>query len=296
MGIANVDADVVVLQRPGRSHWTYVIKYLQEQGVRVVVDVDDDLTAIPKQNVAFGAYSPDGSPYHSRDWVMAACDRADLVTVSTPALAKVYGRHGRVKVLPNYVPQNYLDVRVDREFLVAGWTGSVETHPHDLEVTGGGIHRALMMVGGSSFGVIGTGVGVEQRLGCKVDRVSGWLKFECYAHAVAALDVGIVPLHPSRFNDGKSCLKGMEYAALGVAPVMSPTPDNLRLHELGVGLIAETPKHWKTHVARLLGDGNYRADIVESGREVMAGLTYEKNAEQWLDAWTSTLDRELVSN
>lgn len=296
LGVEKPDCDIVVLQRPGRAHWTHVIRFLQAHGIKVVVDVDDDLTAIPRENLAHAAYSPAGSPFHSSDWVMRACELADLVTVSTPALAKLYGRHGRVRVMPNLVPAAYLSIEAERDPVapMVGWSGSVETHPHDLEVTGGGIHRALMSVPGSRFGVIGTGVGVSARLGCRVDRVTGWVPFAEYPHAVAGLDVGIVPLAPSRFNASKSCLKGMEYAALGVAPVMSPTPDNLRLNLLGVGEIAANPQQWKKKVTRLLASADRRAELAGMSREIMSSLTYERRADLWLDAWSSVADREMA--
>lgn len=43
-------------------------------------------------------------------WLGVAWERADLVTCSTPALAERYGKHGRVAILPNYVPASYLEI------------------------------------------------------------------------------------------------------------------------------------------------------------------------------------------
>lgn len=295
LGVRKPDADVVVLGRPGRRQWFEVIGHLQAQGVRVVVDVDDLFAQIPRANTAAWHFDPALSPDHNREWVARACEVADLVTVTTPALAAVYGKHGRVRVLPNLVPERYLSIVGEHEDdPVVGWSGTVNTHPHDLEVTGGGIHRALMTVPGSKFGVVGTGEGVSERLGCRVSRVTGWVPFDDYPDAVAGLDVGIVPLADLPFNRAKSALKMAEMAALGVPVVASPTPDNARLRQLGVGTLVETPQQWKKQVARLLASADLRAEMAGRGREVMATQTYELHCEQWLDAWSSVLDREMA--
>lgn len=294
-GVRRPDADVVVMQRPGRWHWSPIIEALQGHGVRVIVDVDDDFAAIPRENAAAAAYDPRLSSFHNREWVARACELADLVTVTTPALAARYAGHGRVAVLPNLVPESYLSVEVERDRLLLGWTGSVETHPHDLEVTGGGVHRALTVVRDAQFGVVGTGVGVSERLGCRVDRTTGWLPIEEYPSALAGLDVGIVPLHDSTFNRAKSALKMCEMAALGVVPVVSPTPDNLRMVEAGIGVVAGSPQQWKKRLVRLLSSADLRAEMAARGRKVMAGQTYEGNCGRWLEAWASPLQRSVAA-
>lgn len=299
LGCDKPNADVVVLQRPGRAHWAHVIPLIQAYGVRVVVDVDDDFETIPRENKAFASYDRHRSPHHSSEWIARACELADLVTVTTPALATRYGSHGRVAVLPNLVPEAYLSIKnqpleVEGELLsastpaVVGWAGNVQTHPHDLEVTGGGVHRALTVTG-AWFHVVGTGQGVNERLGIDTSSATGWVQFDQYPREVARLDVGIVPLSDSVFNRAKSALKGAEYAALGVVPVMSPTPDNQRLHGLGVGLLAENPQQWKKQIVRLVSHPDHRAEYVERGRRQMATQTYEGNCGRWMDTWERTL-------
>lgn len=288
LGCDKPDADVVVLQRPGRRHWAQLIPHLQAHGVRVVVDVDDLFTAIPKANVAHEQYDPALSPYHNWEWISRAAQLADWVTVTTPALARVYGSHGRVSVLPNLVPDHYLDIEVDKVAGSVGWAGNVQTHPHDLEVTSGAVRRAVGAVPGSAFHVVGTGLGVPERLGMDACKALGhWVPFGQYPHEVARLEVGIVPLHPSPFNDAKSALKAIEYAALGVAPVMSPTPDNLRVHDEGVGVIADSQGQWRRALVGLLRDSDRRAEVTDRSRRAVAQRTYSTQAHRWLTAWTT---------
>lgn len=267
------DADVVVFQRPGLPWQVDAIRVLQGRGVRVVVDMDDDFGALHHANAA-----RDPAAATRMAW---ACQVADLVTVSTPALAHRYASHGRVRLLPNCVPAWYLDVESDKPHPV-GWAGSVHTHPDDLEVTRGAVGRTV-----SDFHVIGTGQGVKDALGLRSEpSATGWVPLEQYPHAVATLKVGLVPLADSQFNAAKSALKMSEYASLGVVPIVSPTPDNLRLHAEGVGLVAKRPREWQRHL-RALEDDGLRADLAEHGRKLMAGHTYERNAYRWDEAWTS---------
>lgn len=227
-----VEADVVVLQRPLARTVVEAIPALHRHGVAVVVEIDDDFHALPHGHGAKRATSVGANPDHNRMWLRRACEMADLVTVTTPALAERYGAHGRMRVLPNLVPASYLEVpgHAPREVSpTVGWTGSVVTHVGDLEVMGGVVPGVLADTGAR---FVSWGVGLtEQTLGVS-GRVRPWADLRgAYPRQVADLDVGLVPLADNAFNRAKSWLKGMEYAALGVPFVASPRAEYERLAE-----------------------------------------------------------------
>lgn len=284
------DADVVVLQRPLHARLAGAIPLLQAQGVRVVVEIDDDFEHISRRNVAWPMVQPHLSPARNRANLMRACELADLVTVSTPALAAVYGRHGRVRVVPNCVPADYLLVRQEaHDGVWIGWSGSTDTHPDDLQVTGNGIARAVNATG-ARVAVVGTGKGVRNALGLReIPLASGWRTLADYPDALAQFDVGIVPLEGSLFNEAKSWLKGLEYAAVGVPFVATPTEQYRALNAEGMGLLAESPRQWEGLVKRLVRDEGYRAEQAWQGRERAERWTVEANAERWVDAWSAAL-------
>lgn len=305
---AKPDADVVVINRPARAHWCEAIPHLQAAGVRVVVDVDDDFAAVDRDNGAASTYMP----HHvkacglkctrdhervNRDWIARACLLADLVTCSTPDLARRYAPHGRFAVLPNLVPAWYLDVEVSEPLEgTIGWSGSVATHPGDLEVTSGAVRDVLAEHADWSVHVVGTGTGVAQALRVgEVSSTGGWLPMADYPASLARIGVGIVPLSGSRFNRSKSALKMAEIAAVGVPVVVSPTPDNRRLYAQGVGMLASSPREWREQLSRLVEDDGLRADCAHASREAMRLQTYEQWGDLWACAWESTLKRKAAA-
>ena len=200
------DADVIVMQRPSRRHWSLIMPFLQAAGIRVVVDVDDRFDAIHKNHVGWHAYQPQYAPGNNYRWISQACKTADLVTCSTPALQAVYG-FGHSRVLPNFVPESYLAIEPEPDECV-GWAGSVRSHPADLQVTKGAVQEALE---GTEwfFHTIGTGEGVQEALSLAEEPSATyeWVPFSQYPHRLAELGIGIVPLEDSAFNHCK-CLDG----------------------------------------------------------------------------------------
>lgn len=291
------DFDVLVIQRPLDAVRADLVTVLQRYGVRVVVEIDDCFETIHPGNSSWRSTHPVHSPGRNRAHLRRACRAADLVTVTTPMLAHRYGRHGRVVVIPNHVPARYLQVDRSGEplALTVGWTGSTTTHPTDLQVTRGAVAR-VCRERGVWFQVVGTGVGVREALGLDLEPIaSGWLPLEEYPHAMAEHGIGVVPLDDIAFNHAKSALKMMEYAAVGVPVVASPTADNVRMHAEGIGLLAAKPKHWHAHLRRLLDSPDLRDEIAGQGREAMARWTIEGNTDRWWDAWTSCLDRKAAA-
>lgn len=291
------DADVVVFQRPLDRKFAEMIPLLQARGHAVVVEVDDDFHGLPVGHPARRATSVGADPDYNRRWLRIACERADLVTVTTPALADRYASHGRVAVLPNLVPEHYLTVEGRKhERPDLGWTGSVITHVGDLDVMGG-VVPAVLEETGARFVAWGTGrtfdaLGVKGKLRPWADLVGS------YPHQVAALSVGIVPLADNEFNRCKSWLKGLEYAALGVPFVASPLPEYRRLAEVlngGTGgtLMAGTSSTWAHHLTALLSNPEMRAELGAANREDVRPLTYENNADRWLEAWVTAAETRV---
>lgn len=284
-------AKAIVLQRPGSYQVSQLIPILQEKGVKVIIDMDDSLSTIHPRNAAFKFYDPRFN--HKTNWMHAAkaCELADWVTVTTESLAEEYGKHGRVSVIPNHIPESYLKIqRPLNEVPVVGWAGWTNTHIDDLRVTSGMINQLLVETG-AKFAALGD-ENIFRDLGIRRQPPHehwGFTSIPDYPDRLVGMDIGLVPLQKSKFNECKSWLKGLEYASLGIVPVVSPTPDNMKLVELGGAIVAEKPKDWYDRVKELIVDNEYRQEMSKQVREVASNLTIEGNWEKWWDVWSSVV-------
>lgn len=288
--------DVVVFQRPLQRLIVEAIPLIQARGVAVVVEIDDDFSCIDPDNVGWVHAHPRHSPLRNFKHLSEACRIADMVTVTTPALAKRYGGHGRVRVLPNLVPKAYLDVRVPEFHNVIGWSGSVLTHPGDLEVTRGAAQRVIAKTG-ATFGVVGTGGGVQDRLALVDEPVcAGWVEIKDYPAAMSEIDVMLVPLKSSAFNEAKSWLKGLEAAAVGSAVVATPTKPYQMLAAMGLCRLADSPRAWEREIRAALDDVSERSRVADRSRDIIATnrLTVEDRASEWVEAWEAARERRTA--
>lgn len=287
VGVGELDTDVLVLQRPLHKVLVDSIPFWRRKGITVIVDIDDDFTCLHPQHLARAILEPKRSPLDNWNHLKRACGMADLVTCSTPALARRHGGRGHAIVLPNCVPNDLTLTPRRDDAETIGWTGYTTFHPKDLTVTRGGV-QAAMDDTGARFLVVGNKMGVQQDLALRDEpSEDGPYPLKAYPLGVSQFTVGIVPLLQSKFNDAKSYLKGIEFAACGVPFVASPTPEYEKLYEMGVGLLADDKsKSWRKQLRLLLQDRMLYEHMSATGREIIAAdHTYERNAWRWAEVW-----------
>jgi glycosyltransferase involved in cell wall biosynthesis len=279
-------ADVLVMQRLSHHWHSRTIEILRSKGVAMVIDMDDDLSNIHPENKAFFNYHPKNksTPYSWKN-VEQACKAATLVTVSTKQLLNVYARHGRGHVIDNYVPERYLQIRQDQD-KIFGWPGTTDSHPNDLQVTGGAVQELIS--DGYEFRVVGPISRAKEALRLKDQPPhTGIVEMINWASEIAKLQVALAPLAITAFNTGKSRLKLLEASAVGVPWVASPRAEYRRFHqESGAGLLVDSRKDWYRAVKQLMDDAQMRQELGERGRQHMRDQTIEKNAWRLWEAWT----------
>lgn len=282
------DASLVIMQRPTHMILHQAVKLLREEGIPVIIDMDDDLSCIHPANPAFTAMHPKNSDSgHNWRFAAEACKNATLVTVSTPALGVSYGAPGRSRVLYNCVPERFLSISSDDgdEF---GWAGSLHSHPDDLDCLSTSVKRLVNE--GFKFKIVSTGKGVAKKLNLDHVNDTGVVPMKEWPVEVSKLHVGIAPLADTRFNAAKSWLKPLEYGAVGVPWVAAPRAEYTRLHEFGAGLMASKPADWYRHVKRLMTDDSFHKEQAEAAFNVSSQFTYEKRADLWAEVWTEAIN------
>jgi len=279
------DAELVVIQRPGHPLQPQMVTIMRQNGIAVVVDMDDDMSAIHPQNTAFYAYRANSPTPLSWRHALESCKQATLVTTSTRTLQRVYARHGRGAILDNYLPAACLEYGKP-ETGCWGWSGTTQSHPNDLQVTRPAAQQ--LIDDGYEFRVVGAPSRVKNAAGLRVEpSYTGPVGLDVWVKTMAnTYDVGIIPLAPTSFNTSKSRLKGIEHMAAGIPWVASPREEYRRLHrESGCGLLAESPKQWRELVSRLMTNEVLRKEQGEMGRSFMADQTYQAQAWRWMEVW-----------
>jgi glycosyltransferase involved in cell wall biosynthesis len=285
-------ADVVVLQLPKTEALLQCMRILQARGVPVVVEIDDLLSGVPFGQAGHGMVSNG-----TAQWAADCAREADAVTVTTPALQKEYGRHGRAVVVPNAIPRRLAELtpayELDREVAEIGWAGNVLGHPYDLQMMGSGLQQALDGTRGSSrFTVLGQKWDLHTRLGLTAEvREVPWLPdVDSYITALGELfDIGVAPLRDDRFNAAKSWLKVLEYSARGIFSVRSPSVEYDRL---GLGYRARAAKDWAKAITKAVQDPDWRREQARAAHQVVLErhLT-EHTVPQWVAAWEQAAQR-----
>lgn len=120
--------DVLFMQRPHTVDHLMALRYAKQNGVKVWVDFDDHLGAVPQGSPSYDDYAGCG------EIVKSISDEADAVTVSTPELHRVLGGKPHLHVIPNaiddYVFPDWKETPFEREKIIL-WRGS-KTHERDL--------------------------------------------------------------------------------------------------------------------------------------------------------------------
>lgn len=288
------DSDVVVFQRVTHRFMAQAVPILRDKGTAVVIDIDDDLSSIHPSNPAYEAMHPRNENKrdpgqreprrHSWANLATACRTATLVTVSTPGLLERYAKHGRGRVIPNYLPEGYYR-QPHEDSDVIGWPAALVSHPDDPSAVGGALAR--LEQDGAAFCIVGDPTGTGRAFGLREDP-PGALNVGVHQWPTAVAErigIGIAPLADTRFNSCKSWLKPLEMSALGIPWVASPRAEYARLHAMGAGILAERPRAWYRELNALRTSPGYRAEIAGRGREVSERLRLADHYGEWLDAW-----------
>lgn len=292
IGCKKPDCDIIVFQRPLHWHIFNLIPFLQEHGVAVVVEVDDDFHAVDKLHPAAIALNPRTNRTFNTDFLMRACALADWVTVSTPSLLRRYG-FGHGSVVRNRLDRDMLHRRpVSREKALA-WAGNPRSHPKDLTAVGTGVLEAL----GENrdwHALLITEVCEaldELQVPHGQGRCEDGVPFSQYFETISRFGIGLAPLRLIPFNTAKSFLKPLEYAATATPCVASPTSEYRMAARIGLCKTAETPSEWKRALTTWMASDDARQEAGEKAQAAAEDWYAQDHFEEWENAWRQALER-----
>jgi hypothetical protein len=277
-------ADVFVFQQPLSPDYLPLIRQLRAVGKRIVCETDDDFRNLPSYHPSRRDVSPE------QRQVQEACYAlSDAFSVSTPSLAESYRDHSPVVLRNRLHWRMWEDVQpvYERETrrVRVGWMGGLEWRRDDLAVLRGVIGPWLERHPEVEFVAAG-----DQRVhdylavpaGQRVTTARVAFRNMDLALTTATMDIGLVPLDRNRFNEGKSALKGMEYAACGIPCVATPTGEyRLWVEEGSNGLLAASPAQWRAAMDELVADAELRREMGRRARVKAREHTIEEHAVEW---------------
>jgi hypothetical protein len=288
--LINMDFDVLFMGQREEPWIGGLVRALVNQGKRVVVDSDDDwLSAgkVGKGGLKVAGYNPGANkPREAVDAMLGQLRAASALTVSTPALAELYGEfNDNITVVRNGLDwPMWADAQVPKtEKLRVGWMGDLQWRRGDLDVLRGVIGPWLTLNPHVEFVAAGDPEVHDYLAIPDGQRVSvAPTPFHCFdlPDITAVFDIGLVPLARNPLNEGKSHLKGLEYGACGIPYVASPS-ESYRWFTDGNGLLASTAAEWRQALDVLAADPLLRASMGKRGRELAEQTSVQERAHEW---------------
>ena len=289
-GIVRQDDITRFMWQAVRDHW--------EGGI--IYETDDNHWEIKPWN----GYYPD--VLAERDLIADMARRADLVTVSMPALIPYYGRfNSKIRVIRNAVdPDLYVRDKprgeYDKQRLVyygstarlRDYAGKFATgDPADGD---GHAYRAVEAHKDKLTRVfLGTNPGSEEVVGRVFDEQTPYIEgIAAFSKALVESDgdIGIAPLGGDEFDRSKSELHWLEYALADTAFIGQRFAGKNGPYDVvreGVdGFLARGRGEWQDAVGKLARNPNLSRDIAAAAKErVLRDYDYRVRAAEWADAF-----------
>lgn len=244
-----------------------------------IVDTDDNMYAVHPENTAKDYV---GELLENREkclWL------ADGLTVSVPNLKIIYSG-----LNPNiYVQKNGIDFKIWDDLVVKphkgiriGWDGG-KGHQPDLKMIEPVIKEIKKQYPEVTFVTMGLPVDFS-------DEHHKWVPMMAYPKKLASLglDIGLSPLIDSSFNRCKSNLRWMNYSALKIPVVYSPTENQKGLP----GMKAESHHDWFEMLSILIEDTKLRTKLGNGQYKHLKENYDMKNNVQGLAQWIKDLHRQ----
>lgn len=257
--------------------------------VRTVFEIDDDLFHVDPSNAK--PYALFSQP-EVRARLAANIAAADAVTCTTDPLAnQLRALNPNVHVVPNYIPADWLTLPLvePADHVRIGWAGSGPHHVMDFRAAGPQISRyarrnpgvELVTIGGDMF----------RQFGAPSTVVPGAPEVADY-HAKHEFDIGLAPLARHLFNDAKSSLKALHYAARGIPVLASDEPPYRGFVQHGTtGFLIRRDHEWGHYLHCLVQDP---PRLREMGRRAYQ-VARQHTIEQHIGMWATVLAPALVA-
>lgn len=272
-----------IWQFPGNATSGTLMRGMQTEGIRVLMEVDDNYL-MPSDVGVHGGWQIDLDRDGSTDNYSFEAHRriaefVDGIIVSTPLLADVYGKlNSNIYVCPNSIdPADWAEPeRRDDGVLRIGWAAS-HSHLADAPL----VRRALMWAAEQKdVEVYVYGIGDIYKFRGSVKRV-GWKDdLADYRASLSLCDVHLCPLRETQWSRYRSDLKAVESAMAGAWPIVSAAAPYAPWHDRT--MVCSTAKDWEKAMRWCV---LHRDEIPSLAAEARSYVTNERLIEHSIGLW-----------
>ncbi len=196
------------------------------------------------------------------------CRMSKMVIVNSSSIKEYAGQYNaNVLEIPSLVDTDEYVFRgraAVTDQVCVGWTGSLST-ANNLRVIGDALlelkrrvpHR-VHLIGSKDFDLPG------------VEYTSQLWRKEAEVEDLRQIDVGLIPLPKTEWNQRKFFLKSVQFMALGIPPVASPMGSNPIVIDHGTtGFLADTTKEWVDYLELLIRDSPLRLKMAANAARIV---------------------------
>lgn len=280
-----VTPDVIYLQREKLDISQY-LRLARAAGQIVIQDFDDWFWGVDPRNVGFKGIQQIAPA------IGANLAASDLVTVSTPYLAERIGERfqNEIVVVPNHVDvSRFAPVDQDVDVPTVGWAGVTGSRSGDLTELRGVLNQFRGRVTFQHSGAVQGHPSFADEVGLAADEVAT-VPARTADRYPSLLDfhIGLVPLRLTPFNEAKSDLKGLEYAAAGIPFIAAPSgPYRALRDDWGSCVrVARKSADWVKGIKQLL-DPIARRDCAAELRERVQERDLRRGVAHYLELFDS---------
>lgn len=258
--------DIIFIQREAFMTGTlYFERKFKTTGKKIIFDFDDAiwLPNVSEENKNFSWMK---KPSKTSEIIRLS----DLVITGNGFLSEYAKKFNRnVHIIPTTIDTDYHKKKIVKkkdDRICIGWTGSRTTIPHFekaipfLKILQSKYQDKIY------FKVIG-----DENYFNKELNINGvkW-NLETEIQDLSEIDIGIMPLPDDEWAKGKCGLKGLQYMALEMPPVISPVGVNTEIISDGInGFLAKDINEWVEKISLLIENPELRKKIGAAARKTV---------------------------
>jgi glycosyltransferase involved in cell wall biosynthesis len=275
--------NIAIIQREAKDFTIEQLKnWLNEwrkKGNKLFYEIDDDLT----DGDALTLRKFLGNVEELSNKVIWLATNADLITVSSSNLFKKFNKFNKnIKLVPNVIDNDLWKIDIKRDHLCKqfgrkkdviriGYIGT-PTHDQDLLVVKDAILKLQKEFENKiEVEVIGAFHKISPYFGKKIHLPNDteYPNFVSWLLKRVHWDIGIIPLSENKFNESKSYLKFIEYAALDMAIVCSDIYEykNIAVNNVNCLTVSNDTKAWYNALKKLIETEEIRLQLSSKARE-----------------------------